>query len=83
MRCVCTELMKILVEYGADVNSINKDGENALMTSVESGNTDCLQYLLSQGADPNHRDVIGVAPIHIVCKRGKPAQLKQPTQLWP
>ena len=46
----------LLVKYGADINHINKDGVTALnaVPYGESSN-DIKAYLLSAGANPNHR----------------------------
>ncbi|MDR1333394.1 MAG: ankyrin repeat domain-containing protein, partial [Holosporales bacterium] len=43
-------IVRLLVEHGANVNEANPDGETTLSHAVESGNLECIEYLLSHGA---------------------------------
>ncbi|WP_424245836.1 ankyrin repeat protein [Elusimicrobium posterum] len=61
-------IVKLLVEAGADVNAVNKhDKETALITAagLQTGNNAHItQYLISQGADVNARDDFNMTALH-------------------
>jgi len=59
----CIDVMRILVERGADVNSRGPTGDTALHTTVRSTRTEALQWLLDHGADTNLRDHWGRTPL--------------------
>lgn len=46
------ELIKLLLEYGAEVNYVNNNDESALFFSLYSRNEDVFNMLLSYGSDP-------------------------------
>ena len=48
-----TEIVKLLLDKGADPNIQNEDGETALMKASEEGHTEIVKLLLAKGADPN------------------------------
>lgn len=56
-------ITKLLVEYGADVNMCQQNGESALANAANRGNTELVTFLLSHGADPNIPDSDGDLPI--------------------
>src|SRR4051812_30963220 len=65
-----TEGVKFLAEHGADVNSINKFGDSALIDAAVLGHTDIAEVLLRHGADPNaHSDTRDNA-LHCAVERG-------------
>ena len=45
-----TDVIKLLVEKGADVNAKDKRGRSALTHAAHKGNTDLIEYLKSAGA---------------------------------
>jgi ankyrin repeat protein len=45
--------MQLLIRAGADVNTLNVEGESALMRAVENNYIDPAVVLLKSGADPN------------------------------
>ncbi len=47
------DLAAVLLEYGADVNAENVDGETPLYWAVRSGTELSMAILLNHGADPN------------------------------
>jgi len=46
-----TDSAKALLEHGADVNAIAKDGGTALLLAASSGDSETVRNLLSKGAD--------------------------------
>ncbi len=44
-------ILKYLVEQGADINAKAQEGDTALIYAVHGGNRECVEYLLSLGAD--------------------------------
>lgn len=48
-----TEIVKILVDAGADPNAIDNRKETPLLNAVSKSNADTIKVLLDAGADPN------------------------------
>ncbi len=53
------EIVKLLLEYGADPNFCQRNGETALADAANRGDTKLVNYLLEHGADPNVPTPIG------------------------
>ena len=51
------EVIKLLVELGADVNWADDSGITPLMVAANMGDTDIIQYLVDQGADLGAHDL--------------------------
>lgn len=47
------EVMRVLLDAGADINATIKDGETALIWAAHSGHVEGLKYLLRRGANVN------------------------------
>jgi ankyrin repeat protein len=47
------EVAKLLLEYGADVNTQNRNGWTALMLATRDGRPEIVTMLLEHGADMN------------------------------
>jgi len=45
-------------------DSQNKLGQTPLQMAAEAGNLEMIDFLISKGADPNHRDARGITPLH-------------------
>ena len=60
---VCVEL---LLEYGANVDAIDCDGNSLLGSFVKQNNIPVTELLLKNGAAPNIRDELGRTPIFYV-----------------
>ncbi|XP_040217366.1 fibronectin type 3 and ankyrin repeat domains protein 1 isoform X1 [Rana temporaria] len=57
-------LVKLLVEYGANVHKGNGSGKNSMMLACFSGHLDVVQYLRTQGASWETRDKSGCTAMH-------------------
>ncbi|MEZ0262440.1 MAG: ankyrin repeat domain-containing protein [Alphaproteobacteria bacterium] len=51
-----TEQLKLLLEFGADVNGCDNFGQTAPMEALHGRHEKALQFLLSSGYDIDHRD---------------------------
>lgn len=54
-----TEMVKLLIENGADVNLRDKNGATALTSSAWAGNADIVEILIKNKADINAKHNIG------------------------
>lgn len=63
-------VIKILVEAGADANSVSKDGSSALVQAVEWTGVETVQLLLDHRANVNSRDRDGANALLVAV--GKP-----------
>ena len=51
-----TEVMSLLVEYGADVHKfVGPAGKSAIHLAAANGNAEALKFLLRKGVSPDHR----------------------------
>ena len=57
------EMLKLLLEYGAHVNSYTSHGITALHRAVQNNHKSCINVLVSHGADCNAADATGATPI--------------------
>ena len=48
LKCV-----QALIEAGADVNYVDKDGDTALMAAASEGHTEIVKLLVEKGANVN------------------------------
>lgn len=64
----CVEL---LLDLGADVNAIDKDGKSVLTYAVYSGDMRIVKKLLIYGADKTIKDVDGNSPYNFACEMNK------------
>jgi uncharacterized protein len=55
------EIVKVLIEAGADVNIQSKDGQTALIVVVGAGDEDIVELLVKAGADADIKDALGVS----------------------
>lgn len=64
------KMIKLLVgQFGANVNSRNKDNSTPLMYLAEIVDEKVLPYLISKGANVNHKDIDGNTALHDAVKR--------------
>jgi ankyrin repeat protein len=59
-----TDVVKTLVEAGANVNHANPNGLSPLEFAMVRRNEEAALYLLEHGADPNNAEA-GFAPLHV------------------
>ncbi|MFO8042099.1 MAG: ankyrin repeat domain-containing protein [Alkalispirochaeta sp.] len=64
------EMVRFLVENGADVNQANGSGWTPIMTAARVGNREILQYLLDEGADVRARTDDGTTPVRVASNNG-------------
>mmetsp|Transcript_38111 Transcript_38111/g.75975 ORF Transcript_38111/g.75975 Transcript_38111/m.75975 type:complete len:536 (-) Transcript_38111:159-1766(-) len=59
-----------LLEFGADVNWKNADGDTPLLAATRRGHTDTMALLLAYGADSNISGADSFTPLHVSTRRG-------------
>ncbi len=64
------EIIKLLVEAGADLEIKNVGRETALSIVVKKNNIKLTNYLIEQDADINAKGANGMLPIHFACAYG-------------
>lgn len=52
-----TASLKVALEYGANVNNVNNDGQPLLATAAETGLEEFVDQLLHAGADPDSKNL--------------------------
>ncbi|QYT01017.1 hypothetical protein H0G86_008073 [Trichoderma simmonsii] len=57
------EIVRLLLEFGADVNLTDSSGNTAINRASASGKVEVAKMLIEKGADINHQDDQGWAPI--------------------
>ena len=62
-----TEVAKLLLEHGADVNFKDKNGKFPLYEACYNDNIELAKLLLEHGADVNSKNKYGRTPLYDVC----------------
>ena len=65
------ELVRILLDHGADVRRVGSLGSTSLHVAVYNANAEALALLLNAGAEPSPTDDDGYIPLHVAALRGK------------
>jgi len=65
-----TEIVKLLIKAGADLNVQNKFGETPLHFANMDGHKDCIELLINAGADVNIQDNDGWTALHFASYSG-------------
>jgi hypothetical protein len=58
-----TEIARMLIQAGVDINAQDKDGATPLMKASKEGNTEVVELLMEAGADIHARDKDGATPL--------------------
>eukprot|EP01124_Arcella_intermedia_P021051 TRINITY_DN2878_c0_g1_i2.p1 TRINITY_DN2878_c0_g1~~TRINITY_DN2878_c0_g1_i2.p1 ORF type:complete len:866 (-),score=256.85 TRINITY_DN2878_c0_g1_i2:93-2690(-) len=64
------ELLKVLVEAGANVNLADGDGVTPLLLLAQVGDVTTVEYLIRAGAEVNKSDFLGNIPLHVTASLG-------------
>lgn len=64
-------IVKLLLDHGADINTRPQDGETALHEAANSGYLYIVKLLLDRGADINTRDRSGRTALYLASKSGE------------
>jgi ankyrin repeat protein len=73
----CIDLAKVLIEYGANVNSQDMNNQMPLHFASKYGYLDTAQLLLDHGADPNAPDNNNMTPLHLASQRRHVMMIRQ------
>ncbi|MFC1724439.1 ankyrin repeat domain-containing protein [candidate division KSB1 bacterium] len=65
-----TELVKFLVEKGANVNITDYDFKKPLLWAAEKGHREILDILLNNNADKSATDINGKSAVHLAVENG-------------
>jgi ankyrin repeat protein len=68
--------MSQLKSAGQIIDQTDEVGRTALFAAVESGSSAAIEWLLTQGADPNHRDQYGNSPVFLAIAKDNAALLE-------
>lgn len=72
-----TELMRFLIEYGADVSACDNHGMSCLMYAVEMGSEGAVRVLLDRGAEWKGRTSREQTLLHVAAERGSVAVIEE------
>jgi hypothetical protein len=65
------ELIKFLVDNGANINAMDSEGRSALHFLIDTDDKNTLLYLIENGANPNVMNRQGQTPLDIAAKYGQ------------
>ena len=65
------DVVKVLLEYGADPNQCNKDRVTPLHIALRDGEEEIVNLLIKAGANFLLSDNIGATPLHLAVERGR------------
>jgi ankyrin repeat protein len=63
---IVQEIVRMLIERGANVSAQDKDGRTPLHLASQAGQLEIAQMLIERGADVSAQDKDGRAPMHLV-----------------
>lgn len=64
-----TEVIKYLLENGADISAKSREGWEPLHSAVHWGQTEAAALLIEAGADINCKSNSGLAPVHLAAQQ--------------
>lgn len=71
-----TNIVKLLIAYGADINSPNKSGNTPLIMAARIGDLSIVTRLIYDGVDINYRNNIGMTALIIASIQGHSSIVK-------
>jgi len=63
------DVVRLLIERGADVNELDSYARNPLHLASDSGNEEMVTYLLSSGIKLKHKDQFSRYSLHYTAKK--------------
>lgn len=69
LRFQSVEIIKLLLNYGADMKVVSKFGRTAIHLAAENPDVEVIEFILDQGFDIGCRDPEGYSPLHYAAKR--------------
>lgn len=70
------EALKVLLQYGADVNLADAFGKNCLIRAIEHQNNAMMDVLIKAGTNLNAQDNKNMTAVHHACKMGNREALR-------
>ncbi|CAG8924919.1 unnamed protein product [Penicillium salamii] len=70
-------MAKLLVEKGADLETLSHLSETALQTACKDGSSEVVRYLVESGADLDKRSREGRTLLHLAAYKGNPEAIGQ------
>jgi ankyrin repeat protein len=67
---LCLDILKVLVESGANVSAANAEGNTAMHAASKDGRIEILDYLISVGGNVNACNLAGNTPVFWACMAG-------------
>ena len=64
------DIIKVLIESGADPNRADEDGLTSIHWSAKNGHADALETLIACGARYDDADISGSTPLHCAAESG-------------
>ena len=64
----CRDIVKMLLDAGANIEHKNDQGENALISAAQEGNIDTVKLLLDAGADVNQTNTDGETALDLAIR---------------
>ena len=64
----CTDIVKMLLDAGANIEHKNDQGENALISAAQEGNINVVKILLDAGADVNQSNTDGETAVDLAIR---------------
>ncbi len=68
-------ILELLIEKGADVNAVSKDGTSALHNACRGDSSRCVEILSSKGGNVNIANKRGITPLHYAVINGNPESM--------
>ena len=74
------KITKYLISKGADLNTINKEGQTNLILAVGANRESLVQLLAENGADPDVKDMMGMSAYNyaVLFKKEKLVEILKP-----